>query len=112
VQVLRNEQRLGSRVINRAAEQLASQFSSERIALAVKLALQGPQLSALQQALIHARHRTTEVLETLHLPHIPGREELVAAATAMFARTKALDEIVDRAYKILLVSVGARLSEA
>jgi stearoyl-CoA desaturase (delta-9 desaturase) len=108
-QVLRNEQRLGSRVINRAAEQLASQFSSERIALAVTLALQGPRLSALEQALIHAGHRTTEVLETFHLPHIPGREELVAAGTAMFARTKSLDEIVKRAHQILLVSVGTRL---
>jgi stearoyl-CoA desaturase (delta-9 desaturase) len=108
-QVLRNEQRLGSRVINRAAEQLASQFSSERIALAVTLALKGPRLSALEQALIHAGHRTTEVLETFHLPHIPGREELVAAGTAMFARTKSLDEIVKRAHQILLVSVGTRL---
>ena len=41
-EVLRNEQRLGSRVINRAAEQLAAQFNAERIALAVASALHGP----------------------------------------------------------------------
>ena len=38
-QVLRNEQRLGSRVINRAAAQLAAHFNSERIAHAIAAAL-------------------------------------------------------------------------
>ena len=47
-QVVRSEQRLGSRVIKRAAEQLAARFNSERIALAITSALNGPQLSALQ----------------------------------------------------------------
>jgi hypothetical protein len=28
----------------------------------------------------------------------------------MFARTKSLDEIVDRAYELLLIAVGARLA--
>ena len=109
-QVLRNEQRLGSRVINRAAEQLAARFNSERIALAITSALHGPQLSALQDALVRARHRTTEVLATVHLPHMPTREEFLAEAKAMFARTRSLDEIVDRAYELLLESVGTRLA--
>jgi hypothetical protein len=33
----------------------------------------------------------------------------VREAKAMFARTSSLDEIVDRAYELLLASVGARL---
>ena len=45
--VLRNEQRLGARIVNRAAEQLAAHFNSERIALAITTALHGPALSAL-----------------------------------------------------------------
>jgi stearoyl-CoA desaturase (delta-9 desaturase) len=109
--VLRNEQRLGARVINRAAEQLAAHFNSERIALAITSALQGTELSALQETLARARERTTEVLATLQLPQLPSREEFLAQANAMFARTPSLDDIVDRAYELLLASVGARLTE-
>ena len=36
---LRNEQRLGAKVINRAAEELAARFNSERIAAAIAAAL-------------------------------------------------------------------------
>ncbi len=109
VQVLRNEHSLGARVINRAAEQLAAHFNSERIALAITSALHGPELSALQDTLTRAHHRTTEVLASLQLPQIPSRDELVARARATFAKTPSLDEIVDRAYELLLASVGTRL---
>ena len=109
-QVLRNEQRLGSRVIDRAAEQLAAHFNSERIAHAVAATLHGPQLSTLQDALARARDRTTDVLATMHLPHMPTRDEFLAQAKAMFAKTRSLDEIVDRAYELLLEAVGTRLA--
>jgi stearoyl-CoA desaturase (delta-9 desaturase) len=108
--VLRNEQRLGSRVINRAAEQLAAQFNSEGIASALRAALQGPELAALQQMLSRAQDRTAGALATWQLPHLPSRAELVAQARAMFVRTASLEEIVDRAYELILTSVGARLA--
>lgn len=108
-QVLRNEQRLGAKVVNRAAEQLAAHFNSERIALAITSAMHGPALLALQEKLAHARERATEVLTGLHLPQLPSREEFLAEAKAMFARTTSLDDIVDRAYDLLLASVGTRL---
>jgi stearoyl-CoA desaturase (delta-9 desaturase) len=110
--VLRNEQRLGSRVVNRAAEQLAARFNPERIALTISTALHGPDLSALRERLARAHDRTAEVLTGLHLPHLPRREEFLAEAKAMFARTPSLDEIVDRAYDLLLASVGTRLAAA
>jgi stearoyl-CoA desaturase (delta-9 desaturase) len=109
-QVLRNEQRLGSRVIGRAAEQLAARFNAEQIALAVASAMPSAQLSALREALARAGHRTGDVLAQLHLPHIPSREECLAQAKALFARTPSLDEIVDRAHELLLASVGAELA--
>ena len=108
--VLRNEQRLGSRVINRAAEQLAAQFNSEGIASALRAALQGPELAALQQMLNRAQDRTAGALATWQLPHLPSRAELFAQARAMFVRTASLEEIVDRAYELVLTSVGARLA--
>jgi stearoyl-CoA desaturase (delta-9 desaturase) len=108
--VLRNEQRLGAKVVNRAAEELAARFNSERIAAAITSALHTPELSALQETLLRAQHRTGEMLKTLHVPHIPSREEFLREAKAMFARTRSLDEIVDRAYELLIASVGARLT--
>ena len=62
------------------------------------------------ETLTRAHHRTSEMLKTLHVPHIPTREEFLREAKAMFARTTSLDEIVDRAHELLLASVGARLT--
>jgi len=111
-EVLRNEQRLAARVINRAAAQLAAHFNSDWIAGAVAAALERPQLAALQETLAAARERATEVLGGLHLPELPTREEIFAKATATLARTPSLDDIVDRAYRLVLDAVGARLAAA
>jgi stearoyl-CoA desaturase (delta-9 desaturase) len=108
-QVMRNEQRLGARTINRAAEQLATRFNPERIALAIASALHSSELSALRETLNQARYHIADVLPTLHLNRMPTRNELMAQAQAMFARTRSLDEIVDRAHQLLLRSVGSQL---
>jgi stearoyl-CoA desaturase (delta-9 desaturase) len=109
-EVLRNEQRLGARVVNRAAAQLAASFNSDWIAVAITSALERPQLVALQEKLAATQQRATEVLASVHLPHLPTREEILAKATATLAKTPSLDEIVDRAYALVLDAVGARLS--
>jgi stearoyl-CoA desaturase (delta-9 desaturase) len=112
LEVLRNEQRLAARVINRAAAQLAASFNTDWIAGAVAAALERPQLAALQESLMAARERATEVLAGLHLPQLPTREEILAKATATLARTPSLDAIVDHAYRLVLDAVGARLAAA
>jgi stearoyl-CoA desaturase (delta-9 desaturase) len=114
-QVVQNEHGLGASVINRAAEQLVAHFNSERIANSIAAALQGSELTALRERLARAHDRTAEVLATMHLPqvpHMPSREELAAKARAMFAKTKSMEEIADRAYEMLLASVGAKLAGA
>ncbi len=108
--LLRDEQPLGARVIDRAAEQLALHFNPDLIARAIRAALQPPELSVLQETLLRARERTGEALAGLHVPELPSRETFLASAEAMFARTRFLDEIVDRAYERLLTAVGARLA--
>jgi stearoyl-CoA desaturase (delta-9 desaturase) len=108
-EVLRNEQRLGARVINRAAAQLAASFNSDWIAGAVAAALERSQLTALQETLATARERATEVLAGLHLPELPTREQIFAKASATLAKTPSLDDIVDCAYRLVLDAVGARL---
>jgi stearoyl-CoA desaturase (delta-9 desaturase) len=111
VALLRNEQRLGSRVIERAARQLAASFNSERIAAAMASALEGATLSGLQQRLAAAQHQVVEVLGNAHLPHLPTRAEIGEKARAMFARTPSVDDIVDRAYSMLLDAVSVRLRD-
>jgi stearoyl-CoA desaturase (delta-9 desaturase) len=108
--VLRNEQRLGSRVLARASEELAARFNAGRIALAIEAALHTPDLQALRERLARTQQSAAETLAGWHLPHMPTREQLIAEARSMFVRTRSLDEIVDRAHERLLDSVGARLS--
>jgi stearoyl-CoA desaturase (Delta-9 desaturase) len=107
--LLRNEQRLGSRVIDRAARQLAASFNSEWIASAMASALGNGSLAALQQRLSAAQHQAVDVLANAHLPHLPTRAECAARARAMFARTPSVDDIVDRAYHLVLDAISARL---
>jgi len=107
--VLRNEQRLGSRVIERAARQLAASFNSERIAASVAGTLERHSLFSLQQRLKNVQHHAAETLAGCRVPHLPTRAEISAKARAMFVRTVSIDEIVDRAYDLVLDAVGARL---
>ena len=107
---LRNEQRLGVRVVNRAAEELAAHFNPERIALAITSTLHTPELTALQDSLVRARHRTSEVLQDLHLPHIPSREEFCARRRpSSQARAPSRRSWIART-KLLLAAVGTRLA--
>jgi stearoyl-CoA desaturase (delta-9 desaturase) len=107
--VLKNEQRLGSRVIERAARQLAASFNSDRIASALADALEAASLSALQQRLAAAQHQAVEVLSSAHLPHLPTREQIFDKARTMFARAPGVEDIVDRAHGLLLDAISARL---
>jgi stearoyl-CoA desaturase (delta-9 desaturase) len=107
--VLHNEQRLGAKIVHRAAEQLAARFHPEAIALAICAALNGPQLNALRIKLSETQKQATEAWANVHLPEMPTRDMFCAEAKAIFAKTASLDEIVDRAYQLLLVSVGRKL---
>jgi stearoyl-CoA desaturase (Delta-9 desaturase) len=110
--VLRNEHRLGSRVVNRAAAQLAESFQPDRIAATIGAALDVASLSALRERLSQTQHRAAIVLANLHLPHLPTRAEMFSRATAMFTRTPSIDDIVDQAHTLLLDAIVARLCPA
>jgi stearoyl-CoA desaturase (Delta-9 desaturase) len=107
--VLRNEHRLGARVLDRAAAQLAASFYPERIALALASAMESSQLAALQEAFAVAQHRAAEMLAGLHLPHLPTRQDILARGTAMFATTPSIEQIADRAHGFLLDAIGTLL---
>ncbi len=103
-QVLRNQQRLGSRVVRQAAEQLAARFDSERIALAIRTSIHETELSV-RDALALLQQRAGERLSSM-----PTRDQLLAEAQRMFVKTISLDDIVDRAYDLLNDSVGLLLA--
>ena len=105
-QVLRNEQRLGSRVLRRTAEQLARRFNPEHIALAIKSSVHESELRSIRETLL--QHRA-DLLWNWHLPNMPTRELLLAEALNMFPKTISLDDIVDVAYQLLGQAVGALL---
>jgi stearoyl-CoA desaturase (delta-9 desaturase) len=115
-QVLRNEQPLGARVIHRAGRELAGRFDAQTLAHAISSALRRADLAQLQLPTLHdilnRAHEGVDALTQLHLPKIPTRDEFLAEARAMFARTRSLNEIVDSAYEHFLESVRAQLATA
>jgi stearoyl-CoA desaturase (delta-9 desaturase) len=109
--VLRNEQKLGSRVIERAAADVARTFNTESIAAALHQALATtPTLADLQERLAAAQHRAGEVLAGMHLPHLPTREEILSRASAMFVPTRSMEDIAERAHRMIADAVGTRLA--
>jgi len=109
--VMRNEQRLGSKVIDRAAARLVAHLDTEKIAAALRSTLHGPDLTALRDRILAAGRGAPEAFEGLHLPHLPTRAELLSYARSRLAASPSLEEIADRAYHHLLVCVGAHLAE-
>jgi stearoyl-CoA desaturase (Delta-9 desaturase) len=104
-----NEYRLGSRVIERAAAQLAGSFDAELIVRAIASAYTGSGLPTIQNKLAQAQNRATDVLAGLHLPQLPTRHEIVSRAMAMFAETPSMEAIVNRAQAVILDTICARL---
>ena len=104
-----NEYRLGSRVIERAAAQLAGSFDTELIVWAIASAYAGSGLPTIQDKLAQAQNRATDALAGLHLPQLPTRHEFVSRAMAMFAETPSMEAIVNRAQAVILDTICARL---
>jgi stearoyl-CoA desaturase (Delta-9 desaturase) len=110
--VVRNEHRLGSRIISRAAKQLAESFHPEGLAVAVSAALDGPTLATIREKMSATQQRAANVLAHIHLPHLPTRNDICGRAKAMFTKTSSMDDIVDMAHMLILDTIGARLCHA
>src|SRR3954454_15905823 len=112
--VLRNEQRLGVKVIEKAAADLAATFNVEAISAAViqSLASTAPGLADMRARLAGAQHRAADPLGSMHLPHVPTYQEVLDRALRMFASTRSLAAIVERAHRILIEAIYAWLAAA
>ncbi len=107
-EVVHNRHRLGTRVISRAALQVAESFNAERIALASAAALGKSRLTELHQRLRQVQ--PFEVLSELNLPHVPSRTEIVSRARAMLANSPSMEDIAAKAHELLLEAIGTRLA--
>ena len=110
-EVLRNQHRLGTRVIRRAASQVAESFNAERIAAAVAAALGKSGLADLRARLSQAQaFAALEVYSELNLPHIPNKAEIVGRARLLLANSPSLEDIAAKAHELLLEAIGSRLA--
>jgi stearoyl-CoA desaturase (delta-9 desaturase) len=108
--VLRGEQRLGRKVIDKVAAQLALAFPLERIAALTHEDLaRTPSWAELQARLHQARENAEAYLSELHMPHVPSLEEIRHYAEQQLASTPSLDDIASRARQILVESISVRL---
>jgi len=111
VEALRNQHRLGTRVIRRAASQVAESFNAERIAAAIAAAVGKSGLADLRARLAQAQpFAALEVFSELNLPHIPSRTEIVGRARVLLANSPSMEEIAAKAHELLLEAIGARLA--
>ena len=110
-EVVQNQHRLGSRVISRAASQVAESFYPERIAAAVAAAMGNSGLADLRARLSQAQpFAPMEVFGEFNLPHIPTKAEIVGRARALLANSPSMEDIAAKAHELLLEAVGARLA--
>src|SRR5271166_4273720 len=110
-EVVHNRHRLGTRVIGRAALQVANSFNAERIAQAAAAVLGKSGLTELHQRLRQVQpFAAFEILSELNLPHIPSRNEIVGRARAMLANSPPMEDMAAKAHELLLEAIGARLA--
>ena len=114
-EVVQNRHQLGTRVIRRAAAQVAESFNAERIAAAVAAALGKSGLADLRARLSQAQpfaapFAAIEVFSELNLPHIPSKAEIVRRARALLASSPSMEDVAAKAHELLLEAIGTRLA--
>jgi stearoyl-CoA desaturase (delta-9 desaturase) len=110
--VLRGEQRLGRKVIEKVSLQLAVSFPTDRLAAEIREAwARTPVWAELQRRARTTRDHAHAYLAEMRMPGVPGPEEIRRLAQARLARTPSLDEIVARTHEILRERISRRLVE-
>jgi stearoyl-CoA desaturase (delta-9 desaturase) len=126
-EVRSGKNRLGKKVVERVARQVAATFSTEVIAAQIHEAwADRPTIVELRvrtrdlirehagadELTTRARELRDELeawLASVSLPHLPSRDEILERACEMFDETPSIDDIVQRAREILTETVSSRL---
>ena len=114
VEVVRNERRVGTAVLERVARQLAERFPSGAFAAQVAQTRAHarasfdahPKVIEMRAKLAAGQTRAEEAWAELqhhlpHLPHLPSAAEIRARALQMYAEGPSTDEIVARARQVI-----------
>jgi stearoyl-CoA desaturase (delta-9 desaturase) len=111
--VVRGEQRLGQRVIEKVALELAGSFPVNLIAAqALETLARSPRWQELRARLSSARPRAEAFWAEIDLPQVPSLDEVRRYARARLTQTPSLDDIAISARRRLLDLVHSRLMEA
>ncbi|HEX7117974.1 MAG TPA: fatty acid desaturase [Longimicrobiales bacterium] len=111
-EVVRNEHRLGRKVVEKAAHQIVHSYPIERIAAQVRSAwAHTPTWEELKERMRSAGEHAEAKIAAMHLPHLPTLEELRRRVEQMFAHapTVSMDEIAERARVLLAEAVTLHL---
>jgi stearoyl-CoA desaturase (delta-9 desaturase) len=110
--VVRGEQPVGRKTLEKVATQLAATVPVEPIAAELKERwARSHVLEDLRGVARRARAEAEARLEALSLPHLPSLEELEARAREMMPDTPSRDEIVRRAREMVLEALSAHVLE-
>lgn len=114
VEVVRNERRVGTAVLERVARQLAEQWAASdvrgQVATQMSHARESfdahPKVIELRTKLAAKQARAEEIWHELqqqmpHLPHLPSAAELRTRALQLYAESPSTDEIVARARQVI-----------
>ncbi len=108
--LVHNEAKLGRRVVEKVARQLAGTLAVEGIGARVREAWANtPTLAELRVRAQQARSDAVAMLQDMHLPDVPSLDELSARAHEMFSATPSMDEIVARARELILEALTTEL---
>lgn len=100
--IIRNEQRLGTKMLEKSAAKLASSFAVE--ALVASDEVKCGRLRQIQLS-------PSDIEDDRALAFLPTRTELRTRASAMFAKTCSLEEIVEKAQAIIAASLVEALKD-
>lgn len=97
------------KTIEKAASEVVESFDLEHIIKGIRASIENAP-GEFNKMVSMARERAIDLLATVHVPHLPTRVEIQTRAAALLARTRSLDDIVERAHRILLERVVARVT--
>ncbi|MBI4410819.1 MAG: acyl-CoA desaturase [Gemmatimonadetes bacterium] len=113
-ELVRNELRLGRKVVETVARDLAASFPIERMVAQVRGAWEHtPTLEELRALARTKQAQLQAHLAAMNLPSLPSLEEMRRRAQQMFAHAPSvsLEEIAQRARELVLEAVSVRLFE-
>ena len=115
-EVVRNERRIGTAVLEKVSRQMADHFASGRMSALATQARGAfdahPKVIELRERLVAKQARAEEAwhelqLQLPHLPHLPTAAEIRARVLELYADSPSTDEIVARVRQMVAERMSA-----